>query len=579
MHVLVRQASRHRGLIALTFFLDTVNQLLVLAEPQILRLLVDRYVMRLNELPRDVFFRGVLFLVGASVVVGLIARIARNYQDYFINLVARRIGAQLYATSLAHSILLPFEIYEDRRSGELLNTITRARLDAEQGMAMLVRMYLGVLAVIAITFYAFTVHPVLGIAHVVLVPLLTLLLFWLSGPIYAQQRRIAFETAAQAGANTETMRNVEMVKSFGIEEQEIDRIHRTNDRILELEQEKLRTVRKLEFSQGTLQHVARAAILLVMLWLVVERAITIGEFVTVFLYSTAIFAPLAELGFAVVRYQTARATFGQLDELLRLPKEHKPADAPALGPLREIRFAGTTLEYPNGTSAVRALDLEIRTGDCVAFVGPSGAGKSSIVKLLVGLYAPTAGAVLFNGVDSRAVDRDELRHRIGLVTHDTHLFAGTVRENLLLGRPDASDAECLAAVERAAATPILERGGHGLDTRIGEGGLKLSGGERQRIAIARALLRDPELIIFDEATSNLDSITERAVAKTIADVATRERTRITILVAHRLSTIAEADRIVVLSQGEVVESGTHPELVARGGLYASMWREQNRAAS
>jgi ATP-binding cassette subfamily B protein len=222
---------------------------------------------------------------------------------------------------------------------------------------------------------------------------------------------------------------------------------------------------------------------------------------------------------------------------------------------------------------LRNVDVTLRAGETIAFSGPSGAGKSTLVKLLVGLYPPSDGTLRVNGLDLREADLDAYRARIGLVTQETQLFAGTVRDNLQIARPDASDSECLDAIEQAAATAILSRGGQGLDTRIGEGGLKLSGGERQRIAIARALLREPDLLIFDEATSSLDSITERAITDTIRGLSAASR--LTVLVAHRLSTIAHADRIYLLSGGAIAESGTHDELLARGGVYAALWREQS----
>lgn len=576
MKLLLRHSLRHWRALAGTFALATVQQLLFLADPHFLRLIVDRYVLRIDELPRETFIRGVLGLIAASVAIMLIGRIARTLQEYRINLIARRVGAQLYASSVSHSLLLPFRIREDRRSGELLHTMQRARLDAEQSITSAVRLYLGGLAMTAIAVYAFYVHPLLGAVQIVVIAGLATFLLLVSRPIHRHQQHISARLVAEAGTTTETMRNVELVKSLGIEAQEIGRLQRLNDQILHLEERKLRLVRIFNFIEGTALSTARAIVMVTMLWLVYHREVSVGEFLTMFLYLlTNAFAPLTELGNLVVRYQQARATFGQLDEVMNIPQETTSASAVRIETVKSVLFEGVSMVYPSGVTALRTASFELRAGETVAFVGPSGSGKSTIVKLLVGLYPPSAGTITFNGIDSALVDRDDLRRRMGVVTHDTHLFAGTIRENLHVGSPDASDAQCLAVMEHAAATPILERGGDGLDTRIGEGGLKLSGGERQRIAIARALLRNPEVLIFDEATSNLDSLTERALTDTIRQLAVSEPTRITLLIAHRLGTVAGAHRIHVLERGQIVDTGTHEELIKRGGLYARMWREQS----
>jgi ABC-type multidrug transport system fused ATPase/permease subunit len=212
-------------------------------------------------------------------------------------------------------------------------------------------------------------------------------------------------------------------------------------------------------------------------------------------------------------------------------------------------------------------------GRTVALLGLSGAGKSTLVKLLVGLYRPQDGRILYNGHAHDTVDLDGLRERIGFVTQDTQLFSGTIRENLRFVRPDATDAECMAALKEAACDSLLARADRGLDTVIGEGGVKVSGGERQRLSIARALLRRPHLLIFDEATSSLDSITEEEISQTIRDV-NRAEDAITILIAHRLSTIMHADRIYVLERGRIVEEGRHETLLDERGLYYAMWRQQ-----
>jgi ATP-binding cassette subfamily B protein len=266
----------------------------------------------------------------------------------------------------------------------------------------------------------------------------------------------------------------------------------------------------------------------------------------------------------------------KLEEVLAIPPAPKPEHPVAVGALQRVSFARMSFTYPSSsTPSLEDVNIDIRAGETVAFVGPSGSGKTSLVKLLVGLYRPTSGKLTFNGVDISEVDADGLRARIGLVTQDTQLFAGTIRDNLLFVNPTATDAQCIEVLRQAAALPIIERGGKGLDTKIGEGGIKISGGERQRLAIARALLRNPELMIFDEATSSLDSITERAITETIRELTTQGHRRMTVLVAHRLSTIAHAQRIHVLAKGRVVEVGTHETLLGANGLYAALWREQS----
>jgi ATP-binding cassette subfamily B protein len=239
-----------------------------------------------------------------------------------------------------------------------------------------------------------------------------------------------------------------------------------------------------------------------------------------------------------------------------------------------MRFEDVVFRHKTATSnAIDHISFSVETGDTIAFVGPSGSGKSTLVKLLVGLYKPVAGEIYFNDVPSGDIRYNALRRQIGFVTQDTQLFAGTIKENLLFVKSDATDEEVIDALEKASCTALLARSDKGIYTKLGEGGVKLSGGEKQRISIARALIRHPRLLIFDEATSALDSITEEAITDTVRSISAR-REQITVLIAHRLSTIMHADRIIVLERGKIAETGTHDELVENKGLYYAMWRQQ-----
>lgn len=576
MQLLIAYLRRYKKLMFAALLLATINQVFSLLDPQVFRMIVDRYATKVGSIPRADFVRGVLLLLLAYVGVALVSRIAKNFQDYFVNVIAQRTGAQLYERSVSHSFSLPYAVFEDQRSGEILQKMQKARADAQSLITNSINfVFIAIVGLVFVTAYAFTVHWSIGLVYLLMAPALGTLMFFISRRIKTQQKIIVTQTAELAGSTTETLRNVELVKSLGLENQEISRLNQVNAGILDLELKKVRFLRYYSFLQGTIINSTRASVLFLTLWLLYHRNITLGEFYALFFYSFPIFSPLAELGAIIAQYQEARASMEKLEEVLAMPPAPKPLDPVPIGPLQRIAFEDVTFTYPSSSSpSLEHIDLAVGAGDTIAFVGPSGSGKTSLVKLLVGLYKPTDGRLAINGIDAAAIDADELRSRIGLVTQDTQLFAGTVRDNLLFVNPSASDIDCIEVLRQAAAIPIIERGGKGLDTKIGEGGIKISGGERQRLAIARALLRNPELIIFDEATSSLDSITEKSITETIRDLTTSGHRRMTVLVAHRLSTIAHAKRIYVMAKGHVVEQGDHATLLDAHGLYAALWREQ-----
>jgi ATP-binding cassette subfamily B protein len=576
MKLLLSYLRPYRGMIALAIVLAVINQVFSLLDPQIFRIIVDQYATKFDSMPRAEFIRGVGLLILGFIGVAMVSRVAKNFQDYFVNVASQSVGANIYADGIAHSLRLPYRAFEDQQSGAVLQQLQKARSDCRDMIGQAINsIFISSLTLLLVLGYSFFVHWSIGVSLLVLSPVLGLLVSSLGRRIKKVQGKIFGETNALAGSTTESLRNIELIKSLGLETQEIDRLNATNTKILDLELSKVKTVRLLMFFQGTAINFFRALLLLQMLLLVYFKLITLGEFFTLMFYSFAIFSPLGEIGTVITKYQETRASLENVERILaQEPAPSNPGGAVPDG-IESLEFSQVSYRHPGAReAALQDVSFAVHSGESVAFVGPSGAGKSTLIKLLLGLYQPDAGRILFNGLDSSGVNYDLLRRRVGFVPQSIELFAGTIRDNLRFARTEATDEECLTSLHAAQLAGLLERSREGLDTRVGEGGLKLSGGERQRLAIARALLRKPDLLIFDEATSSLDTGTEKEITRTIEEIIRTRPSFVTILIAHRLSTVARADRIVVLKKGHVVELGSHFELLRKKGLYCTLWKQQ-----
>jgi ATP-binding cassette subfamily B protein len=412
------------------------------------------------------------------------------------------------------------------------------------------------------------------IAYLIGMTLLSLITNVLSKKIKEIQKNIVGQTTSLAGSTTESLRNIELVKSLGLTQQEVDRLNKNTYKILGLELTKVKRIRSISFLQGTMVNTLRQVILFILMWLIFKGEMDAGQLVTMQIFSFFVFGPLQEIGNILLSYREAEASLNNFNELMHKAPEPTPAHPTHLGAIETLTFKDVGFQHQSASvPAIQQLSFEVQKGNTIAFAGPSGSGKTTLMKLLVGLYRPNKGTILYNGMDENAINFEDLRNQIGFVTQDTQLFSGTIKENLLFVKPEATDDDLMNVLNKASCQKLLSRAEKGLDTLIGEGGLKLSGGERQRLSIARALLRQPRLLIFDEATSALDSLTEEEISHTIKDISAQKE-QITIMIAHRLSTIMHADRIYVLEAGEIVETGTHETLLEEKGLYYAMWRQQ-----
>jgi len=589
MKILLNYLKPYKWLIIASLLLASINQVFSLFAPAITGNILDKLVNQPNYfdkeklIPRTLneylygtdIYHGVFYFLGLLIGTAMISRIAKAFQDYVVSVIIQKFGAQIFTDGLQHSMRLPFQEFEDQRSGETLSILTKVREDSVKFINNFVNVFFGILvSIIFVSIYAIRLHWSIMPVYVVGIILIAVITNLLSKRIKTIQKNIVTETTALAGSTTESLRNIEIVKSLGLTNQEVERLNNNTYKILNLELRKVKSIRSLSFVQGTLVNFLQQVITFTLLLLIFKNIVTPGQYLSLMFYGFFIFGPMQEIGNIIISYREAEASLQNFDRVMKKEVEPKPLTPKKIGAIEELEFQKVSFQHQSAHyKALNAISFDVKNGETIAFVGPSGSGKSTLVKLLVGLYRPQEGSIFYNNVDGKEFDFDELRNQIGFVTQDTQLFAGTIRENLLFVNPSATEEDLQLALKKSSCTALLERAEKGIETVIGEGGLKLSGGEKQRIAIARALLRKPHLLIFDEATSALDSITEEEITTTIKEIS-KEKEQITVLIAHRLSTIMHADRIYVLERGHVIETGSHLQLIEEKGLYYAMWRQQ-----
>ncbi|WP_185983887.1 ABC transporter ATP-binding protein [Aureimonas mangrovi] len=560
--------SPWRGLFFLDFGCAVVAGLLELAFPIAVKVFVD------NLLPSGQWTLILLASVGLLLVyvlnTGLMAVVT-----YWGHMLGINIETEMRRRAFDHLQKLSFGFFDNVKTGHLVGRLTKDLEEigevahhGPEDLFIAVMTFLGAFALML------SVHTELALITGVVVPIGT----WLTAR-YGQRMtdtwRAIYGSVGDFNARIEeNVGGIRVVKAFANEEHERALFAENN---AGYRARKLDAYRIMAVSQSLNYLSMRLTQVIVMVagtWYVIQDDLSYGGFVGFLLLVNVFFRPVEKIAAVIETYPKGIAGFRRYTEFLDTAPDIM--DAPGARDLGDVRgaiaFEGVSFGYTPGAPVLKGIDLQVAPGETLAFVGPSGAGKTTICSLVPRFYDVEAGAIRIDGTDIREVSLASLRRQIGIVQQDVFLFGGTVRENIAYGRLDASEADIVSAVERARLTETVAALPQGLDTIVGERGVKLSGGQKQRLSIARMFLKDPAILILDEATSALDTETERAIQASLAELA---RGRTTLIIAHRLSTIRHADRIAVMSGGQIAEVGSHAELIARPGPYQRLVRAQD----
>lgn len=576
MKILYTNIKQYKLYLFLALILATINICFSLSDSIITGKAINNVAIKINTFNTfSDFSKAIVPWLLLSIGAAMVSRIAKNFQDYFTNIIIQRVGAQMYTDGIQKALQLPYQDFEDQRSGETLGKLQKVKIDSEKFITIAISLvFQSIVGIGFVMFYVTQFDWKLSLLFLATVPVIGVISSFLGKKIKKISKEILGETTALAGATTESLRNIELVKSLGLTNQEVDRLNITTIKILGLELKKVRFIRSLSFIQGSTVHFVRTCLVFVLYYYVFQKTILPGDLITLMFFSFFIFNPMQELGNVIITYNETKASMENYAKLMNSKSEAKPENPKTIGLINNLRFSNISFKHQTANfHAVKDISFDAHAGETIAFVGPSGSGKTTLVKMLVGLYNPNEGDIYYNEKNAKEIDLTELRQQLGFVTQDAQLFSGTIKDNLLFVKPNATDEEINDVLQKAACQNLLKRAENGINTTIGEGGIKVSGGEKQRLSIARALLRNPRLLIFDEATSALDSITEEEITQTIRNISSK-KDQITVLIAHRLSTIMHADKIFVLEQGKIIEQGKHQDLLNEKGLYYAMWRQQ-----
>ena len=471
MKIIWKYLKPFKGLLFLAMGLAAIAQILELIDPIIFGKIIDNFAVNRGGRSEDELIRGALRLLALAVGVALMSRLARAFTDYVTRLVVQNFGLSVFDEGLKHTLRLPYHEFEETSSGHVLSVLQKVRTDNERFISSFIStMFSSAVGVAFLIWYAITKHwaliPVFLIGVVVLGGLTGLL----SSKIKTIQRAVIKETNKMSGSITESLRNIELVKSLGLTWPEIKRLKTFTKKIFDLEIDKVKRIRTLTFIQSSVLLVLRESILFILLWLIFRNLLSTGELISMQFISTRIMFPLQDLGSIILAYREAEASLQIFNELMKKEPEYRPEDPVEIGEIEKLNFDQVSFRYKKADhDAIEDLSFRVKRGETIAFVGPSGCGKTTLVKLLVGLYTPTKGTIYYDDIPAKDIRYNKMRRQLGFVTQDTQLFSGTIRENLQFVKPDATDEEINEALRKASATELVRCSPKGLDTLLGRG--------------------------------------------------------------------------------------------------------------
>jgi subfamily B ATP-binding cassette protein MsbA len=550
-----------------------IKFLVPLAFPWMLKVLLDDVVLREGLAPAE-RERMALYLVLGVLTINVLWMAATYYRSVFAAIAGHRMIRDLRVALFDHVQRLSHAFFLRHQTGAIVSRVVHDISLAQNFVgSALTNVWMDSGLLIALLVILFSIHPMLTLVSLLLMPIYIVSLRLMGPQIRLTTKEVQQRLEILSGGLHEKVAGVSVVKGFARETQEAQLFATHANKLLKKVMYSVRYTAANEMLVGFVVHSAPVLVVWYGVHQILDARLTVGELTQFLLYLGMFYFPLQRLSDLSVVLSNSLAAIDRVFEYF--DTQPHVLERPDAEPLPEchgaIVFDRVSFGYEPDNPVLRDIDLAIAPGETIALVGPSGAGKTTFANLIPRFYDPTAGRLLLDGHDLRDLALAALRRHIGIVSQETILFSGTVQENLLLARPDATADEMLAALEAANAREFVERLPEGLWTEIGERGAVLSGGQKQRLALARAFLKDPKILLLDEATSALDSRAERRIQQALARLL---KGRTSVVIAHRLSTILNADRIVVLEAGCVVDVGRHTELLQRGGLYAQLYHEQ-----